>query len=231
VIKEAIDRILGLAEPTFVNINGKPYTNQSLKQILPPLRETVIVGTLEGLKDYVLKHTPIGEPFTVQIKSSTEVLVISEPDENGRITTFAKAVFAPPQLPTERWLNMESFLISGQAFFVQDNETARLFQLVGNLTDEAIKTVADDGVTQRVTAKTGLARVENVDVRNPFQLSPYRTFPEIDQPWSRFILRIRRGTELEAALFEVRDGMWVFSAVNAIKAWFLEAMPTWDVIA
>ena len=60
--------------------------------------------------------------------------------------------------------------------------------------------MADDGVGQTVTAKSGVTRTTKVDVKNPWMLAPFRTFPEVAQPESPFILRMDKDSQ--CALFE-----------------------------
>lgn len=217
MLKEFVEKLLELNEPMAITIDGSHYSNKNLKQILKPLQETLVIATLEGLVSYIQGH--VLADYVFHIKSPIEVVLLSKPDADGRITTYAKAVYAPPNMRFGSWLAMEDFIINAMAMFEDSEERSRMFQIVGNLTEENTKTLADDGVTQRVTVRSGIAKVESVDVRNPFALCPYRTFPEVAQPSSKFILRIEKGN---AALFEVQDRLWVLAAIKSIKGW-LEA--------
>ena len=61
---------------------------------------------------------------------------------------------------------------------------------------------------------------------------PRRTFPEIDQPESPYILRLREGPQ--AALFRADDQAWRVEAIASIGAWLqdrLQAAPGCVVIA
>ena len=121
-------------------------------------------------------------------------------------------------------LATRTFAMASEAH--QDVTTAAILQIVGNLRAEAVQVVADDGVSQQVTTKAGVARVENVTVPNPVGLRPYRTFQEIEQPASQYVLRMRRegGNGLPSiALHEVLDDQWRFKAVQQIKK-FLESI-------
>jgi len=79
----------------------------------------------------------------------------------------------------------------------------------------------DDGVTQAVEAKTGIARVENVTVPNPVTLRPYRTFLDVaEQPKCLFVFRMRQADKgPECALFEADSGLWKLEAIRQIKDW------------
>lgn len=58
-------------------------------------------------------------------------------------------------------------------------------------------------------------------VDNPFVLAPYRTFPEVTQPSSPYILRIRdvQNSLPTAMLVEADVGAWRLAAVQNIKSW------------
>ena len=66
-----------------------------------------------------------------------------------------------------------------QAQFVQCDNVAAILRVVGNITATAEHKTLDDGVSQTVTARTGIAKIENAVVPNPVVLSPYRKFIEI----------------------------------------------------
>jgi len=96
------------------------------------------------------------------------------------------------------------------------------------ITEDEVKQLGDDGVSQSITVKGGVARRENVEVPNPVILAPYRTFPEIEQPESRFIFRMRTGPQ--AALYEADGGAWRNEAMARIKDWLEEQLALFDYV-
>jgi hypothetical protein len=77
--------------------------------------------------------------------------------------------------------------------------------------------VADDGVSQTVQAKSGIAAVQTTGVRNPWELAPWRTFSEVSQPQAPFVLRFERdGDGPTAGLFETGDQRWQVEAIKSI---------------
>ncbi len=132
-------------------------------------------------------------------------------------------VFEPKGFPFGQWLDMESFVIGLQASFVATEARDDLLRLIGNVKDEAVRQTSDDGVTQTVVAKQGAALVAEVPVPNPVTLAPYRTFREVEQPESRFILRLRSGGPT-CALFEADGGAWKIQAANGVTAWLRDAL-------
>ena len=69
-------------------------------------------------------------------------------------------------------------------------------------------------------ARQGIAlkTMEHIKPRVP--LSPFRTFQEVEQPESEFLLRLDEDGNI--GLFEADGGMWKLTARKTIKA-FLEA--------
>jgi hypothetical protein len=90
--------------------------------------------------------------------------------------------------------------------------------VVGSIQTESVQTSTDDGVSQTVTARSGIAKLVSMEVPNPVVLRPFRTFPEIEQPASNFVLRMERrdGKLPRVALFETSDNQWKVEAVKKI---------------
>lgn len=91
--------------------------------------------------------------------------------------------------------------------------------------------IADDGVSQTVEAKRGIAAVQTTPVGNPWILAPWRTFAEVSQPISPFVLRFREDDEPEAGLYETGDARWQVEAVQSIATFVRAALgPDWTVL-
>ena len=104
-----------------------------------------------------------------------------------------------------------------QSSFVDNEDKALILKVVGNVQEKNVSEAGDDGVTQTVVMKTGVATLENVIVPNPVTLAPFRTFPEIEQVDSEFVFRMQSGPR--AALFEADGGAWKNEAMRRIKEW------------
>ncbi len=80
--------------------------------------------------------------------------------------------------------------------------------------------IEDDGVSQITTVKQGVASRAKAKAPNPVKLAPYRTFLEVKQPESDFILRLDKNANL--ALFEADGGFWKIQAVRLVKEYLSE---------
>lgn len=69
---------------------------------------------------------------------------------------------------------------------------------------------------------------------NPVYLAPYRTFREVTQPLSPFVLRMKQGREgglPTVALFEADGGKWKLDAIAFIRDFLREKIETVPIIA
>lgn len=77
----------------------------------------------------------------------------------------------------------------------------------------------------RVNDEYKIGRLESSKTEPMIKLSPYRTFREIEQPESLFLLRMKRerGGVPYVALFEADGGQWKHDAITKIKMYFKES--------
>jgi hypothetical protein len=233
MIKAAIEKILSLGGSKAELINGRTYSNgpRGITTLKPPKAESLIINTLTGIVDF-----GVLDEAMIHIVSPTQVNIIDKfLDSEGWKTrsTYLLALHKSPVFRFGQWFNVEDFIINLQAMFVQDENTAAILKVVGNIKEEAVSRYTDDGVTQAVTAKHGISRAEVVPVPNPVTLHPYRTFREIEQPASTFVLRMKggRGGQPLCALFEADGRMWQLEAIQSIKFWLQDKIKDIKIIA
>ena len=99
-----------------------------------------------------------------------------------------------------------------------------LLKFSGAVENGTVAEYGDDGVTQKVTVRQGIASKTDAIVPNPVRLRPYRTFIEVDQPVSEFIFRMKDSHEICCALFEADGGAWKNEAMENVKEYLQEAL-------
>lgn len=187
--------------------------------------DEIHVGSLSAIVDYlaVQKDGLSPETHFVHVEGPRSVRIVGSllgQGETNQRHNYLTALVKTTPFPWGDYISTEDMIIGCQARFAPTPDRDRLFRLLGNLVSEESLRVEDDGVTQRATAKSGVARVEDVSVENPFDLAPFRTFREIEPPASPFVLRLRRVEGgFRAALFEADGGAWEVEAVNRIRGW------------
>ncbi len=222
--KESLEYLVGLGKAEVMSVNGQNYSTRQLHRVQDPIPAKLITTTLTGLVDYI--KSGIDEKFSnllVHVVSPEQVDLLSElrSDVAREIYMTCKA-WKPDNITFDRFMDTEPFNIMLQSSFVENDDRALLLRVTGNVKEEAIKNVGDDGVSQGVTVKTGVASVHEVKVPNPVILAPYRTFPEIKQPESKFIFRMQSGPR--AALYEADGGAWRNEAMQSIKTYLEEQL-------
>ncbi len=228
MIKEALQYLVNLGEVEIKRENGQTYSTQPLYLIKNPIAQTVTVNTLTGLVDYL--KSSFDEEFhndslMVHVASPTHVSVYSHLNDDMTRNAFIEAKAFLPEFRFGRFYDPESFNIALQAVFVSNDDLKGVLKLVGNIKDDNITLYGDDGISQQVTAKMGVATVAHVKVPNPVRLSPYRTFVEVSQPESNFVFRMHKGQDgPECALFEADGGAWRNTAMQAIMAYLQESL-------
>lgn len=218
MLKEALQYIVSLEKPEIVDVEGRTYATKELCEVLEPECKPMKAKSLKSITGYI-KHGIDNEwradRLIVEIASPTTVAVRSELfGQNKQRETYLTASPDLPVLNFEYWYDTEQFIIAMQSMFCETEDRNILLKVVGNIKDETVKNISDDGVSQAVTVKTGVASVGEAKVPNPVILKPYRTFREIEQPESKFIFRMREGGR--CALFGADGGAWRDEAVNRI---------------
>ncbi len=220
-----MDRSIELAYPKGITVDGRQYSDKTLIAVTDPVPAALLLSTLDSLIDYAKKESP-DNPI-IHVASPVEVRLLSclHGDFQQR-SCFAIAHCEPPKFEFGRFIQHEDFMISLQALFVDTGDRAAVLKTIGNLADENVATYEDDGVSQKVTVKTGVTRREEAKVPNPVTLAPYRTFGEVAQPASPFIFRMKSGSELPScALFEADGGLWRLMAVDSLKVYLNKKLP------
>ncbi|KAB8126931.1 hypothetical protein F9U64_19120 [Gracilibacillus oryzae] len=218
MIREAIEYIVGLGNRETFTENGQTYVSGDVRLLKEPLPAEIKVSTLSALVNYAKSRFDGEEKFLIHIVSPTKVRLLSSLNLDAERSNWVEANALLPDIPFGRHLDMEEFNILLQSAFLQNEARDILLKVVGNVKDEDVKNYGDDGVSQTVTAKTGVAQVGDVVVPNPVELAPYRTFVDIDQPESDFVFRMKKGHSGPAgALFEADGGAWRLEAITLIK--------------
>lgn len=192
----------------------------------PPVEakaETLNIHTLTGLVDYLATNidSVAPETYAIHIVSPDQVNLVGVLDGRPkRRNILIHAEANDCEFSFGQFQSCEQFNIALQSLFVDSGDRGAVLKIVGNIKEEAVGQHSDDGVTQTVTAKAGIARVGEIPVPNPVNLSPYRTFAEVDQPESPFVLRMKpgmaAGTTPTCALFEADGGKWKLVAIENI---------------
>lgn len=229
-----IDKIIQVSEARTFTVGSLPYSDKKLYPVDDPAPQHLSISTLSGIVDYAKMYGMDSDGQHFICVSFEGADIICRPlTKFGQIQTRLKAEAIGGKFHFGHDYDLEEFIIAIQGQFVQDDNTAAILRVVGNIKDERVMSFGDDGITQSVTAKAGLALVKEVPVPNPITLRPYRTFMEVEQPASRFVFRLRSGDgkSPRCSLHEADGGLWKNEAIQNIKGWLRESLPLMSIIA
>lgn len=238
--KGVATEIRDLSAPTLLEVEGKQFSRDGLRLVAhDPRPEPVSAFTLTALKDYldsgvdgVLEETPL----MLHVESPVVVSIVGPAD--GPHLKRTKFFYAQPpkrsEFPFGKFLEADQFVICLQTMFESTPDSSYLLKLCSRIVAGKEITREDDGVTQVVTVKKGVALKESVDIKPRVDLAPYRSFNELPQPISSFLFRVEGGDEDEppkCALFEADGGAWQIKAITAIRDWLKATIPEKAVVA
>ena len=218
----------GVVTDTII-VDGETFTTRPV--FIPPVAPNTArleVSTLDGLIEYlnenVDRHAAVGLMVVAGDPRSVTVLGQIGGAKETRVN-WLEAEYTVDAFPFGKFISHEEFVVAAQCLLVDDaGDIRQLLTYIGNLTAAQITTSTDDGVSQTVVVESGV-RKSAVELPNPVNLAPRRTFAEIEQPSSPFVLRVRQtrdGQMPEIALFEADGGLWRIEAIKRIKKYIAE---------
>lgn len=220
MIQKAIAYLLSLHDVEKFQFNGHDYTDHQLVRVPDDEPKIFSTKTLASLVELIIKessHEKLND-LIVHVESPTKVNVVTTLRGDFERYNLYSAVAEMPNIPLDRFMEVEKMNILLKSAFVATESRDKLIALLGNITEEAVKSTSDDGISQKVVARKGIATVANVTIEPIIPLIPYRTFLEVNQPEGEFLLRLHDGPE--AALFEADGGAWKIEARKNIKQYF-----------
>jgi len=231
MIKAAIEKIQSLVELSTeqaINIGGREYWRNSGHPIKPPTVSPVAsVKTLDALLSALDAPELLGltedclGAVQIVVADPRNVSIVSAPDNTwAQREHYIDAECKTQSFPFGQFMDIETFIIKAQCLFVDnDHKTAMIAHVSGIVGEETIEN-ADDGVAQTVVVRDSLNRAGRAKFTPILSLRPYRTFPEVEQPESAFLLRMRKSGDksVEVALFEADGGLWIAQACANIAA-------------
>ena len=115
-------------------------------------------------------------------------------------------------------LGFEEAQIAMRTRFQETTDTIYALKLLSDICCGAKVVYNDNGIATTVTTQKGVALQSNEQIRPIITLKPYRTFQEVEQPESIFLIRVN---ERGITFTEADGGMWKLKARQTVKA-FLE---------
>lgn len=228
MLKEFAKHLQETAQPLVQEINGKTYiitTDGKIQQVLPKVLhpDTLPLNSLDALVKMVkTEASEMDTPLYINIPTHLTAQCYGQPsneeDQYFRQVYYTAAATDVPGWDKNVTLGFEEAQIALRTRFQETPDTLYTMKLVNDISLGAKVIFNDNGIATTITTQKGVALQTNDQIRPLVKLRPYRTFQEIEQPESIFLIRI---SERGISFIEADGGMWKLTARETIKK-FLE---------
>lgn len=224
MLKEAIEKIVSLSAPVTFEVDGYTYASKRLERIEAPedLPAPLELSGLDSICKLIrTEMEKIGTTIMIRVVSHDRVEVFTTYLCTCRSSYSRYQLYsARADVPGFRtgYRDREQALIELRSLFLQGDGTEYLLGLLSRMSDQSKVDTIDNGVTQTVETVQGVALKSSESVKPRVVLAPFRTFLEVEQPESEFLLRVR--DDGAVGLFEADGGVWKLEAKQSILEYF-----------
>lgn len=203
-------------------IDGKKYINKSLYRVERDIPRPVVLNSLDAIIAFTknLSESKYNFDFPIQIfATESDITISSSLDSTADSILFARALPNIPKIRFGQYMTKEEFIIQIQTCFEESENKQALLKLVSTIAEESKVESNDNGISQTVQTKSGVM-IKNSTIPPIVELTAYRTYQEIEQPSTMYLLRAREGGQL--ALFEADGGAWKYESQKKVVKYLKE---------
>lgn len=230
MLKAAIEKIEAMAWKHIVEKDGKMFSDIHLTEIKSKVDQPTAVGfrsldaIVQVVKAEIRRHVC---PIFINVKSPREVEVFSTYREDYKRDSLYTANISYQRRP--EWYTYDEAMIALRSQFIPNEGTKYVLELLASVSDSNEVTSSDNGITQAVNIRKGVSLQSKAEVKPRVKLRPFRTFLELGQPESEFLLRLKpgnqdKGMDPQIGFFEADGGMWELDAKDNIASYFEESL-------
>lgn len=227
MLKEFIEHIQKTTQPIIQQIGSATFavtTDGEANEIRPIIDHpgTLSLHSLGALVRLVRSEASgMESPLYITIPNHLSVRCFGQPKPDARF--FRQFYYEAKATDVPGWdekvqLGFEEAQIAMRTRFQETTDTIYALKLLSDICCGAKVVYNDNGIATTVTTQKGVALQSNEQIRPIITLKPYRTFQEVDQPESIFLIRVN---ERGITFTEADGGMWKLKARETVKA-FLE---------
>lgn len=233
MLKEFIKHIQETTQPTIYTLDpdldsGSTFVvtnNGEATELRPTIDhpDTLRLASLDALVKLVQTETSASaeSPLYITVPDHMTVLCFGQPDAKARY--FRQIYYEAQATDVPGWsekvsLGFEEAQIALRTRFQETADTLYTMKLLSDICCGAKIVYNDNGIATTVTTQKGIALQGSDQIRPIVKLKPYRTFQEVEQPESIFLIRVNERT---ISFTEADGGMWKLRARETVRA-FLE---------
>ncbi len=227
MLKEFIAHIQKTTQPLIQQVGGSTFAVSSdgnAREIRPAIDhpDTLALHSLDALVKLVqTEAAKTAKPLYITIPDHLTARCFGQPRAEARF--FRQVYYEAKATDVPGWgekvqLGFEEAQIALRTRFQETPDTLYAMKLLSDICCGAKVVYNDNGIATTVTTQKGVALQSNEQIRPIITLKPYRTFQEVEQPESIFLIRVN---ERGITFTEADGGMWKLKARQTVKA-FLE---------
>lgn len=227
--REFLEKVEEMVQPQTLTEGIRTFVDKPMHMLVDEIAADTPLHTnsLSSVADYIKSNADFDALASdgrkiIHVEDEKTVWLYTEMNSFKKRSALLLASAWVSSFPFGQWLSLENFIISVQANFVTDEHRDELLSFVATVKQDTGVEQQDDGVTQKVTTRSGVSLSRTSKVPNPITLRPFRTFSEVEQPESTFVFRIKaeEGGGVKAALFAADGDAWRHDAILKIRDYF-----------
>lgn len=225
MLKEFIEHIQKTAQPIIHQVDGVNYVitaGGEAVQLRPEIDapDTLTLNSLDALVKLVRSEAAkLETPLYITVPDHLTVLCFGPFHPEYRFTRNCYYRTKATDVPgfQDGFREQEKAIIELRSRFAPSDGVDYLLDLLSRISKDSNVATNDNGVSQTVEARKGIALKTVEPLKSRIPLRPFRTFQEVEQPESEFLLRMDE--EGNIGLFEADGGMWKLKARETVKAY------------
>ena len=230
MLKEFIQHIQETTQSRIIDIDKKMFVitpdgkfNEIREHLDFP--KTIELNSLDAMVQLVKTEAMKYEPtLYITVPTHKEVRCFAKFSPEMRMTRQTYYIANATDVPgwdEKVHLGFEEAQIALRTRFQHTPDTDYALKLLSDISCGAKVVYNDNGVATTVTTQKGIAIQSNMQIKPLLSLRPYRTFQEVEQPESIFLLRVN---ERGLSFTEADGGMWKLAARDTVKNYFVSAL-------
>ena len=227
MLQKFIEHIQKTTQPLITEVDDSTFritSDGDVKEVLPTIfhPDTLPLNSLDSLIKMVKTEASEQDaPLYITIPDHMTVRCFGQPDAAERYHRqfyYEANATDVPGWAEKNTLGFEEAQIALRTRFQETPDTLYAMKLVSDISLGAKVIYNDNGIATTITTQKGVALQTNEQIRPLVKLRPYRTFQEVEQPESIFLIRV---SDRGISFIEADGGMWKLAARETIKT-FLE---------
>lgn len=226
--RDFLEKVEEMAQPHTLTEGARTFVDKPVHMLVDEIvaDQPLHTNSLSSVVDYIKSNADFDALVSdgrkiIHVEDEKTVWLYTEMNSFKKRSALLFASAWVSSFPFGQWLSLENFIISVQANFVADEHRDELLSFVATVKQDTGVEQQDDGVTQKVTTRSGVSLSRISKAPNPVTLRPFRTFSEVEQPESAFVFRIKaEESGVKAALFAADGEAWRHDAILEIRDYF-----------